>query len=191
MRADQNPIAHPSIIFACTTDASGQFAPHCRAAYASLRSLRTAAILIARSPEPVPAELAKPAGPKQRAPDECWECGERLYGKYGRPRGFRFCARVFLFFCFFLRLPVGVRVASAYDHNWHMDCFKCNVCKTTLVGVAFYPEGDEVVCAKHIGASGAPSRFVLFCVFLRIALTCCASPLGNSGQHVPQMSADN
>lgn len=79
---------------------------------------------------PPPAEAA-PAkelskGPKERAPDECWECGERLHGK----------------------------VVTAYEHNYHMDCFKCSVCKTTLVGVAFYQEGDEVVCKNHLGGAG-------------------------------------
>ena len=54
------------------------------------------------------------------------ECGERLYGK----------------------------VVTTNNHNYHMDCFKCSVCQVALPGKTFFPQGSEVVCAKHVKASG-------------------------------------
>ncbi len=55
------------------------------------------------------------------------ECGERLYGK----------------------------VVTANNHNYHIDCFKCSVCQISLPGKTFFPQGSEVVCAKHVKAGGA------------------------------------
>jgi hypothetical protein len=60
---------------------------------------------------------------KERAPDECWECGERLYGK----------------------------VVTTNNHNYHLDCFKCSVCGEALAGKTFFPVGEEVGCAAHAG----------------------------------------
>ncbi len=63
---------------------------------------------------------------KERAPDECWECGERLYGK----------------------------VVTTNNHNYHLECFCCSVCSTPLAGKTFFPKGEEVACAAHAAMDG-------------------------------------
>ena len=59
---------------------------------------------------------------KECAPDECWRCLERLHGK----------------------------VVTSNEKNYHIDCFTCHSCKLPLVGQAFFPQGTEVVCEKHV-----------------------------------------
>lgn len=58
--------------------------------------------------------------------------------------------------CVLLTARLGSVVTTPeQQHNYHKDCFVCFVCQSSLVTQPFYPEGDEVVCAKHLGSVGA------------------------------------
>ncbi|XP_023217374.1 four and a half LIM domains protein 2-like isoform X1 [Centruroides sculpturatus] len=84
----------------------------------------------------------------------CQRClnGELFTSKFEKPYCAKCFGELFTKICHACNIPItgigGTRFVSFEDRSWHTDCFLCDMCKKSLVGIGFISDGSDILCPE-------------------------------------------